>query len=273
MKEYDYSHQYFEQGMVGWHQQSFKTITSLFDFQFMYKEIPSILDFGSGDGFYGAFLNNYSANVDGFDISDELSSSNNKKFYRKFKQLDLAGPIDCTEKYKVLFSTEVIEHVLDYKRFLRNARMVTEKDGFLFLTTTTFAFSIFVYLVSFPTSFKFKEIGKYFSGLFGNERNRTAFLNNIWSWTKGHYHGFSKRQMKNALAETGWEVISIKFMKVQPLIYNQFFLNPFNNVRLRFPIIFFARILYGVTVVMNWVVKITGVYSSNIVVVAKNSAA
>lgn len=274
MKEsnYNYSREYFEHGMDGWHQQSFKSITFEFNEAFKEKKIKTILDFGSGDGFYGSFLGNYSENVDGMDISDEIKQSKHLINYRNFIQADLAGDIKGEEKYNVIFSSEVIEHVLDYNKFLTNARTVSEKDGYLFLTTTTFAFSIFVYLISFPQKFKFKELRKYFAGLFGNVKMRTEFLQNIWGWTKGHYHGFSKRQMKQGLNDVGWEVISIKYLKVQPFIYNEVFLNPFKNVKLRYLVILIARVLYVITGGINWVVKNTGIYSSNILVVAKNNA-
>lgn len=101
---------------------------------------------------------------------------------------------------------------------------------------------------------------------------RTEFLQNIWGWTKGHYHGFSKKQMKNGLKDAGWEVISIKYLKVQPFIYNEVFLNPFKNVKLRYLVILIARVLYVVTAGINWIVKHTGIYSSNILVIAKNTA-
>jgi 2-polyprenyl-3-methyl-5-hydroxy-6-metoxy-1,4-benzoquinol methylase len=270
--KYDYSHQYFEQGMLGWHKQSFHLITKGFETTFHDKQIDSILDFGSGDGFYGSFLKNYAANVDGMDISEELKQHTNSVHYRNFAQADLAGEIENSEKYAVVFSSEVIEHVLDYKSFLENARFVTQKNGYLFLTTTTFAFSIFVYLLTSPGKFRFKEVQKYFSGLFGNEKMRTAFLQNIWSWTKGHYHGFSKNQMRKGLQQTGWEVVSITYLKAQPLIYNDVFLNPFKNVRFRYLIIVLARILYLVTNAVNWTFKKSGIYASNIIVIAKNTA-
>jgi len=36
--EYEYAKHYFEKGMEGWHQQSFETITTLFDAQFREKK-------------------------------------------------------------------------------------------------------------------------------------------------------------------------------------------------------------------------------------------
>lgn len=270
-EKYDYSHQYFEQGMLGWHKQSFQLITSCFETTFRDKQIGSILDFGCGDGFYGSFLKSYTANVDGIDISEELKQHTNSVQYRKFIQADLAGKIECSEKYDVIFSSEVIEHVLDYKIFLNNARFATQKNGYLFLTTTTFAFSFFVYLLTSLGKFRVKEVQKYFSGLFGNEMMRTAFLQNIWGWTKGHYHGFSKKQMKKALQQAGWEVVTITYLKAQPLIYNDVFLNPFKNVRFRYLVIVLSRMVYLITSAVNWTVKKSGIYASNIIVIAKNT--
>ena len=130
-EKYDYSQQYFEKGMLGWHKQSFHLITAAFETAFHDKKIDSILDFGCGDGFYGSYLKNYSENVDGMDISEELKHNNNSIHYRNFIQADLAGDIENREKYSIVFSSEVIEHVLDYKKFLANAQSVTQKNGYL----------------------------------------------------------------------------------------------------------------------------------------------
>ena len=87
-EKYDYSQQYFEKGMLGWHKQSFHLITAAFETAFHDKKIDSILDFGCGDGFYGSYLKNYSENVDGMDISEELKQHTNSIHYRNFIQTD-----------------------------------------------------------------------------------------------------------------------------------------------------------------------------------------
>lgn len=267
---YQYNKNYFKSGMNGWHSQSFEIISKNFDDFFKDKLIDRLLDFGCGDGFYGGYLKQYATSVTGMDISNELQEGENKIYYDEFIRADLAGNLNTDCKYDVIFSSEVIEHVQDYDAFLSNACNLTKAKGVLFLTTTTYLGSLFIYLTS-GKKIRFNQILFYFKGLFGNKKYRTEFLKNNWEWTKGHFHGFSKSQIRKALVKAGYENITIKFLYIHPLIYNEFFLNPFKNVRFRIAVIIVMRTLYRITQFLNFLYRITKLHGGNILVTANKS--
>lgn len=228
--KYNYNVAYFEKGMNGWHKQSYHVITS--KFKETLKDISNkskILDFGCGDGFYGGFLKMYANSLYGMDISDSIEASKNLTNYTGFYQNDLGKQITHALKYDILFSSEVIEHVEDYQTFIKNASHLLNNHGTIFLTTTTFSCSLPIYLTSNIMRIKLKEIILFVKGWMGDYNSRTSFLKNIWGWTKGHHHGFSKKQLAKAFMDNGFEVLSIEYIFVQPFIYEDFFKNPFKS--------------------------------------------
>ncbi len=106
--------------------------------------------------------------------------------------------------YDVIFSSEAIEHVTDYDAFLDNADHLLKPNGFVFLTTTTFRppdlFS------ATPKQWSIQALIQFLKGFGGDRSARTSSLRNLWTWTKGHYHGFSEGQLREALGKVGFEI-------------------------------------------------------------------
>jgi 2-polyprenyl-3-methyl-5-hydroxy-6-metoxy-1,4-benzoquinol methylase len=232
--DFDYSSSYFQSGMDGWHASSYPLITEAFKGFSWGRRFATGLDFGCGDGFYGHFLRQYVDQLSGADVSNCIENAGNRSAYSTFTQIDLGKRI-ATEGnlYDLVFSSEVIEHVSDYEVFLENAYHLLAPNGSLFLTTTTFAWSLPVYLTRRPKEWSARAIRQFFSGLLGNRDARTRFLSNLWSWTKGHYHGFSKRQLSEALVRAGFAIGTFENFHAQPFIYTQFFWNPFRRTKHR----------------------------------------
>ena len=270
---FDYSDSYFQSGMVGWHGLSFPLISARFEKFCQGRRFAKGLDFGCGDGFYGSFLRLHVEELHGTDVSNCIEDAGSRAAYHEFTQNDLGQPLRAEFRaYDVIFSSEVIEHISDYRQFLRNAFGLLNPDGTLFLTTTTYACGLPIYLIQNPQGWSLIAVKQFIKGFLGNETARTIFLKNIWEWTKGHHHGFSKRQLRTALCEVGFEVETIEYFHAQPFIYTQFFWNPFRKSRYRWLIIPVARILGCTASAINYTCRIFNIYAPNVVVVAKKSS-
>jgi len=173
---YPYDQKYFLDGMTGWHKDSFSIISNeLLKFS-QHKSFHRILDFGCGDGFYGNLLNQFSSNVDGFDISDAIIDLQNKSFYKSLFFNDLGKPISPgNNKYDLIFSSEVIEHVEKYKIFINNAFSLLNANGYIFLTTTTYSGGLFVYIIDNLKNLELMAFWEFMLGSLGRIKHRVRF--------------------------------------------------------------------------------------------------
>jgi 2-polyprenyl-3-methyl-5-hydroxy-6-metoxy-1,4-benzoquinol methylase len=267
--KFKYSDTYFLKGMTGWHSASFPTISD--ELRRRLFKGWTALDFGCGDGFYGATIESGVSHLDGVDYSDSLERNANRKHYRRFWTADLGSPYSNIPKdhYDFLFSSEVIEHVENYRIFLSNAAAVLKPGGGLFLTTTTFSCSLPILMQTKPKTIGIAPVIEFLRGWLGNEQQASRFVIRLWDWTKGHYHGFSKGQLRRALEEAGFDNIKIKYLHVMPVIYTDFFRNPFSNVKLRWLIIVAARLSYFGALMVNCLCRKFDIYAPNLIVTAE----
>lgn len=269
MKGFNYNSEYYEQGIGGFHQTSFSTISSLFlAHAHPNAKSSEVLDFGCGNGFYGRFLRQHASQVDCVDYSAVLASSPNRSSYRSFTQADLGKPWAPGRSYDIVFSIEAVEHVEDYRQFLRNALGALKPGGRLYITTTTFTWSLFVLLVIYRRLITLQALFDYACGLFGSERHRTRFVVRFWEYFTGHYHGFSKRQLCSGLREVGFEVEMATNMHVQDIFPVKYLNQPYNGrgkllVDLAIPLIkWFGRSV-------NSICRLLNLAAPNIAVVAR----
>src|SRR2546423_13906063 len=149
MDQYSYSQKYFAEGMSGWHALSYGAISEAFR-RFAVSPMHRLLDFGCGDGFYGRLLSEHTDHLDGADLSGEVLIDDNRRWYQGVFETDLGKPWTPPEEpYDALFSSEVVEHVEDYQQFIDNAFHATRPGGRLFLTTTTYSCSLFIFLTNY----------------------------------------------------------------------------------------------------------------------------
>jgi 2-polyprenyl-3-methyl-5-hydroxy-6-metoxy-1,4-benzoquinol methylase len=269
---FDYGSSYFQSGMDGWHASSYPLITERFKRFSKGRRFGTGLDFGCGDGFYGNFLREYVDHLSGADVSRCVEDSGNRPIYNTFTQMDLGKRLRSEgDTYDVIFSSEVIEHVSDYDAFLDNSYHLLKPNGFLFLTTTTFACSLPIYLMRDPRQWSLRALGQFLKGFVGDGAARTCFLENLWAWTKGHYHGFSKRQLREALRKVGFEIETLEYLHAQPFIHTDFFWNPFKGTKNRWFVVPVARLLGCFALAANFFCKAFNIYAPNVVVIAKKS--
>jgi 2-polyprenyl-3-methyl-5-hydroxy-6-metoxy-1,4-benzoquinol methylase len=233
MKTYDYNKKYFETGMTGWHASSYPKIANRLHRQVGARQFKRGLDVGCGDGFYGKLLKKNTDELWGTDLANCLDQSDNRHYYEGFIQANLETPMETNGKFDLIFCSEVIEHVENFQPFLSGLHAALAPGGLLFLTTTTYPCYLPIYLTRHPRTWSAKEIGSFFLGWIGFNRHRKRFVLTLWDWTKGHYHGFSRRRMINAARTAGFKVETVEYMHAQPIIETQFFHNPFKNVPFR----------------------------------------
>ncbi len=115
-------------------------VDSLRNFKHISKlcEGKTILDMGCGLGQSGYFLvNNGIKSYTGIDINEKLIRYANSHFASEkaiFKVAD-ACSFKSKDKFDVVLSFEVIEHLDDYRTYIKNARRMLKDDGLLILTT------------------------------------------------------------------------------------------------------------------------------------------
>lgn len=259
MDTIEYNDEYFAGAIQYWHKISFPEFSS-----FLLDNIPasveSALDLGCGDGFYGELLKKRASRLVGCDSSKTVTiSSLRKKYYDRFILADIgeAIPGDVAEKFDLIFSTEVIEHLRDYKRLIRLAYQLLNHGGKLILTTTTYYLYLFYYLV-YSDPFKPGALTEFATGLF-NEKAASNFIRYMWTLTGGHYHGFMRKRFLKSLKDEGFLINAVRYANVQPVFPVE---NLGNKSRLsRF-------FLKGVGKAINGFCKKSGIYGPNILVSA-----
>jgi SAM-dependent methyltransferase len=269
MDQYSYGQKYFTEGMSGWHALSYDAISEAFCNFAEASPIRRLLDFGCGDGFYGRLLSQHTERLDGVDLSADVLTAENRRCYKDVFETDLGKPWESPgDPYDALFSSEVIEHVEDYQQFLQNAFHALRPGGRLFLTTTTYSFGFFIFLTSYAREVTLSAVSEFVRGWFGNAECRSRFVRRLWGWTKGHYHGFSKRQLKEAIEENGFSIERLDYLHVQPVIDPGFFKNPFRNVRFRWLVLAVLPVLRLVVRLINHLCRKWDLYAPNLVLIA-----
>lgn len=101
------------------------------------RKIPSprVLELGCGDGRFTAFLGEFS-NVDAIELSESAINFAKKKYpHVNFIQGSALDYEFGKEKYDVVISQEVIEHIEDQIKYIEVCYWVLKKGGYLILTT------------------------------------------------------------------------------------------------------------------------------------------
>lgn len=212
----DYNDDYFSGAIRRWHEISYNDFSS-----FLLENIPpsieSALDLGCGDGFYGKLLKERASRLVGCDGSVTASNAPLiREYYDRFLLVDIekASPEDFREKFDLIFSTEVIEHLSDYKKLIRLAYLLLNRNGTLIITTTTYYLYIFYYLV-YSDSFKLSALFEFVAGLV-DEAAASDFIRRMWMLTGGHHHGFIRSRLLHSIRLEGFLINAVRYANVQP---------------------------------------------------------
>lgn len=97
-----------------------------------------VLDVAAGSGYGSALLASVAASVTGIDINKEAIQYAKKNYGHKNINFIVGSATELPvndESYDVVVSYETIEHIEDYKGFLREIKRVLRPDGLLILST------------------------------------------------------------------------------------------------------------------------------------------
>jgi len=99
-----------------------------------------VLDIGCGDGFISELILKNNNDVYGIEIAeDAIKKARNKGITIYDLDLNLDWCNNLQEKFDVVFAGEIIEHVFDTDKFLKNIHRVLKKDGYIVLSTPNVA--------------------------------------------------------------------------------------------------------------------------------------
>jgi SAM-dependent methyltransferase len=272
-RAYRYDNQYYDQGIGGFHTDSFPEISRRLLALRPPNPWGAVLDMGCGNGFYARFLRPHARVLHGIDSSDAIASNENRKIYDRVLRADLGRAWTPERGYDLVFSVEVIEHVEDYRQFLANAHAALAPGGTLFLTTTTYFFTLFILLVVYRRQISPAALADFVRGLSGDETARTRFVVRLWDYLTGHYHGFSRTQLGRGLADAGFEKVRIEHLQVQPVVPVAYLDQPYNGPLPFRPIVAAAvPLLRTVGRAINGASRSLDLYAPNVVVVARKRA-
>ena len=139
----NFYHEWHEDGYEyrGGRKWSFYLITSILKYIKNDKnEIYSIIDIGSGEGGKANLLAHYftNAKVLGIDFTDEGILLSNKKYSKNnisFKKLDVMDINENEEKYDLVTSFEVLEHVEEWQKLLK--KMINISNKYVLISVPT----------------------------------------------------------------------------------------------------------------------------------------
>jgi methionine biosynthesis protein MetW len=150
-----------------------------------------VLDLGCGDGFVCEMLLKNNNEVVGVEVSEAaIKKAKNKgiKVYDCDLSSDWSSLVEG--KFDVVLAGEIIEHVFDTDKFLRNVRSVLKEEGRLILSTPNLA-----------------SLGRRIFLLFG--RNPLIELT-ARKDDAGHIRYFTFGSLKKLLEENGFKLISFR---------------------------------------------------------------
>jgi len=138
----------------------------------------NILECGVVKGGVADLLNKEGANCFGVDINPRQIEG------VKVIQADLnEGFLDFNIEFDVIFAGEVIEHLFDDVKFIKNCRELLKSNGLLIITTPNLVFSANRILMLFGKMPKYFVHAPY------------------------HYHIYNKRTIENLIRQEGFEIL------------------------------------------------------------------
>lgn len=162
----------------------------------------SILDIGSGNGYFCNQLNQYYKNIVGIEPSKDGFNISKKKF-ANIKFLNIScydNPKKINQKFDLVISTEVIEHLYYPQKLLEFSRQCLNKNGYLIITTPYHG-----YLKNLLLSL-FNHWDKHFTV----------------DWDGGHIKFWSKKTLNKLIISNKFKVLKNKGVGRAPYIWKGF---------------------------------------------------
>ncbi|KKQ49407.1 MAG: hypothetical protein US75_C0002G0015 [Candidatus Woesebacteria bacterium GW2011_GWC1_38_13] len=152
--------------------------------RYFYRNLKNILDVGCGDGTLSVMLREEThAEVFGCDISiRELKLAKTKGIKTKHCDLNKHFPYQ-TNTFDMVFSNQVIEHIIDPDHFLSECRRILKRNGRLIITTPNLTawynrilFIFGVYPLFLEASMRDKTVGTKFMKRFAAQQQGVGHM-------------------------------------------------------------------------------------------------
>ena len=94
----------------------------------------TFLDIGCGHGGVCSELINKGFNVSGIEINDEAINSLRSKGFKTYHR-DITKPLNINNNFDIILILDVLEHLFDPLQLLKEAKNITNKNGYIIVTT------------------------------------------------------------------------------------------------------------------------------------------
>jgi len=161
----------------------FNMALARYDFAKSYAKDKIVLDIGCGDGYGTAHLSSVAKHAIGVDISNEAIERAKSKYQKHnlvYEVMDCCSLAYPSEKFDLVCSFEVIEHVEDCDQYLLEMRRVLKKNAISVISTPNKDASAYSYSEHHVLHFNATELqallSRYFESvtLFNQEYNSQA---------------------------------------------------------------------------------------------------
>lgn len=280
-QKFDYSNEYFANLAPGWNKCSFTLISQYIRKGLKLFQPKNVLDLGCGNGVYYLVFKSSVEDVCGVDMSTASVKVCRSLGYSKVIQSPAEKLPFQSESFDMVFTSEVLEHVRNYKLMLQEIHRILKEGGSMVLTTTCYSTSIFTFLEVWKRNPHFKilvqEFIRYLKGYF-SPRERRVFIGK-WCFESlgGHFHGFIPSNLKKHLLTLGFEIVECGvFYAVEPVPFvqqNRWFEKCFAKesnwpIQKRLLILSLSIILVG----LNFVFKKCHCFANNVFFIARKRA-
>ena len=126
-----YNDYYRELSIIYERSNTFKRIKSFLPYLYGSE---TFLDIGCGHGGVSSELIKLGYNVAGIEINDEAINSLQSKGFKTY-QRDITNPLNINSKFDIILILDVLEHLFDPLNLLKQAKDITNNNGYIIVTT------------------------------------------------------------------------------------------------------------------------------------------
>jgi len=168
-----------------------------------------VLEIGFGEGYGTDFLSSYTAEITGMDVSQDLVDHARAKYVKKglwFLKGDATDIPFSDGKFDAVVSSQVIEHVKDYMRFLREVKRVLSDDGVAVFATPNRKTMIDGVNPYHYKEFSARELEKALGRVFGQVEMVGLFGSDRYMELKAKEQGYAR------------SILAIDFLRLRRLV-------------------------------------------------------
>lgn len=273
-QEFFYDNTYFAE-LEGWTKLSFPVISWLC-LKYAPPEAEKGLDLGCGRGVYLGALQKFCRYVFGLDISFESLKASKGCGYAGFALAEAVKMPFADDSLDYVFSTEVLEHIENYRGMINEISRILRKNGRVFVTTTSYTrygYKFFqsavkdIYLRRIDSKRFIKSAFNYFAGFTNEKRRRNFIMKEIFMQTGGHFHGFCPIKLFDEFMHAGFSIIRTGYFRVEnPIkLLSSGNIRPDTHLGKKLLLLPFAPLIK----ILNFLILKLGGYRSNIFIAAE----